>query len=374
MARWFSKRGVAIMFKFLITIQPLGFMYGSAGAFLSPENLVGRSGAKFPPDAATLSGLFFSANKDQQFAPHKELKEKLYVAGPFWSFIDAEEDFYVPLPRHKIISKDNYDQWIIKDYKWHLQSEDEDLVQEEDRKKDESEFRWLRIDYWYDTPEKIYSDRKAVFPSVAEKCWDYVSMLHPKMEKDERHVLHEKGLFLENAIQMREDTCLVYLSTYALESGWYQFGGEGHMVEVKSIELNDNSPIFKRLQDPIKKSFALITPGVWGSNQLSSRYPTQQGFAKDNHKIALLTDKTVPYRYRIGHGEKTEKQHDFRNRDPGRLSRGRYAVPSGSVYVLREPLNKPWHDFPIEWFPEKGLLQKFGCGLCLPVHIQGVDE
>ena len=51
------------MFKYLISINPLGFMYGSAGAFLSPENLVGRSGAKFPPEAATLSGLIFSINK-----------------------------------------------------------------------------------------------------------------------------------------------------------------------------------------------------------------------------------------------------------------------------------------------------------------------
>jgi len=50
------------MFKYLISISPLGLMYGSAGAFLSPENLVGRSGAKFPPDAATLSGLMFSIN------------------------------------------------------------------------------------------------------------------------------------------------------------------------------------------------------------------------------------------------------------------------------------------------------------------------
>lgn len=55
------------MFKYLITIHPLGLMYGSSGGFLSPENLVGRSREKFPPDAATLSGLFFSANKVNPF-------------------------------------------------------------------------------------------------------------------------------------------------------------------------------------------------------------------------------------------------------------------------------------------------------------------
>jgi len=221
-------------------------------------------------------------------------------------------------------------------------------------------------------PWTIYGDRTAEYPSVAENCWIQIPVLHPQLKKDERHVLPEDGLFLENAVQMKEDTCLVYLSTYALEDGWYQFGGEGHMVEVKSIPLADH--ILSRLQERIQNSFALITPGVWGSNQLSTRYPKQAGFAENNNKIALLTDKAVPYRYRIGYGDEPEKQQDFRKRDPGRLSRGRYAVPSGSVYVIREPLNEPWWDFPKEWFPEKGLLQKFGCGLCLPVHIEGVDD
>ncbi len=361
------------MFKFLITIRPLGFMYGSAGAFLSPENLVGRSGAKFPPDAATLSGLFFSMNKDQQIASHNELREKLFVAGPFWAFVDAEEDFYVPLPRHKLIGKETYDEWIIKDYKWCLKSEADNSTRDEDQRTEESEYRWLRIDYWDESAETIHHDRKATYPSVAEKCWEYVPVLHPQMKKDERHVLKEKGLFLENAVQMKEDTCLVYLSTYPLKSGcWYQFGGEGHIVEVTSIELNDDSRILKRLQAPIQKSFALITPGVWGSNQLSYRYPKQQGFARDNNKIALLTERAVSYRYRIGYGE--DKQEAFRKRDPGRLSRGRYAVPSGSVYVLPEVMNRSWWDFPLEWFPEKGLLKKLGGGLCLPVQIEGVDQ
>lgn len=373
MARWFSQCGMAVMFTFLITIQPLGLMYGSAGAFLSPENLVGRSGAKFPPDAATLSGLLFSSNKKKNFASHKELTEKLRVAGPFWAFVDAEDDFYVPLPRHKVISKDDYDEWTIKNYKWCLKSERSDSDQGKDNKKEESEYRWLRIDYWDESIETIYNDRKDPHGrdlSVSENCWTYVPVLHPQLKKSERHVLPEDGLFLENAVQMKEDTCLVYLSTYSLENGWYQFGGEGHMVEVKSIPLADH--LLTKLQTPIGKSFALITPGAWGSNQLSTRYPKQYGFAEDNNKIMMLTDKAVPYRYRIGYGDK--KTENFRDRDPGRLSRGRYAVPSGSVYVLREPLNKSWWDFPNDWFPEKGLLQKFGCGLCLPIHIEGVNK
>jgi CRISPR-associated protein Cmr3 len=366
---------MAVMFQYLITIQPLGFMYGSAGAFLSPENLVGRSGAKFPPDAATLSGLLFSANKEQKFASHEELTENLFVAGPFWAFLDSEEDFYVPLPRHKVIGKNYYDEWIVEDYQWCLKSKREDSGKEEDKRKEESEYRWLRIDYWDESVEMIYSDRAEKRPSVAENAWKFTPVLHPQLKQDERHVLPEDGLFLENAVQMKDDVCLVYLSTYHLDSGWYQFGGEGHMVEVKSIPLPDH--ILIRLKTPIQKSFALITPGVWGSNQLSYRYPKQSQekfYAKDNNKIMMLTDKAVPYRYRIGYGDKPEKRHEFRNRDPGRLSRGRYAVPSGSVYILPEPLNVSWCNFPKDWFPEKGLLQKFGCGLCLPIQIEGVDE
>lgn len=173
---------------------------------------------------------------------------------------------------------------------------------------------------------------------------------------------------------MKDDTCLVYLSTYPLAKGWYQFGGESHIVEINTIELPEDSPILEHLRTPIKRAFALITPGVWGSNHLSYRYPKPKNhkFAADNNKIKLLTDKAVPYRYRIGYGDK--KKEEFQTRTQGRLSRGRYAVPAGSVYVLPEPLNNIWDDFPLEWFPEEGLLKKFGCGLCLPVKIEGVDD
>lgn len=381
------------MFKYLITVQPLGLMYGSAGAFLSPENLVGRSGSKFPPDAATLSGLFFSANKDQQFANHEELRDKLYVAGPFWSIVGNEEYFYVPLPRHKVIKENSSDKWLIKSHKWCLKSkvdgqENGNEKQRDDRDEDESEYHWLKIDYWDDEPEDIREAQTDNPPSVAAPCWEYVSILHPHLKKNQRHVLPEDGLFLENAVQMKEDTCLVYLSTYPLAKGWYQFGGESHMVEIKTIELTEDSPILEKLRTPIKRAFALITPGVWGSNYLSYRYPKpkQHKFAADNNKVKLLTDKAVPYRYRIGYGDK--KKEEFRTRTQGRLSRGRYAVPVGSVYVLPEPLNRTWccyseesqesqeHEattFPKEWFPEKGLLKKFGCGLCLPIEIEGVD-
>lgn len=92
----------------------------------------------------------------------------------------------------------------------------------------------------------------------------------------------------------------------------------------------------------------------------------------------MLTDKPVPYRYRIGQSrQEHEKNFDpaYDSSKTGRLSRGRYAVPPGSVYVFREPLNRTWWDFPNEWFPKEGFpLKHLGCGLCLPVKIKGLPN
>ena len=62
----------------LIVIRPLGLLYGSAGKFLSPENLVGRSGISFPPSAATVSGIFAHQLNDE---PDK--LNNLQLAGTF---------------------------------------------------------------------------------------------------------------------------------------------------------------------------------------------------------------------------------------------------------------------------------------------------
>lgn len=140
------------MFKYLIIIRPLGFLYGSAGAFLSPENLVGRSGEKFPPSAATLSGLFFGANKTrtdisqaEQDEEHRDLKENLYVAGAFWSKSGQEQNFYVPIPWHYIIGKDQEkDEWVLDEKgDWQRQRQ-----YKEDEDKLEPAFTWQTINSW----------------------------------------------------------------------------------------------------------------------------------------------------------------------------------------------------------------------------------
>lgn len=328
------------MFKYLITIKPLGFLYGSAGGFLSPENLVGRSRAKFPPDSATLSGLFFSANKNLAMNSQENLRDNLHIAGAFWAKENSPQFFYVPIPWTKIIDENNSDEWEINEDKWSRKNPDLDLT---------PEYSWLKINQWNQSAQLI-KDNKA----VEKNPWQFVPMLHPTMKKEERHT-EEGGLFLENAVQMDDDACLIYLSTHELPDGWYRFGGENHLVEIKTIPIDDNNPILKLLQQPINKAFALITSAVWGSNRLSRRYPEADSFPKVDK---LLTDRAIPYRYRAG----------------GKMGRGRYGVSAGSVYVLSEPINKSWWEWQDDWFPNEGYsLKRLGSGLCLPLNINGVN-
>ena len=327
------------MFQYLISINPLGFMYGSAGAFLSPENLVGRSGAKFPPDAATLAGLMFSINKINKEYSQEKLRDNLYVTGPFWAKSNNKQNFFVPIPWHKIISKKGFGEWKIENDEWKL---------EKNIDKPETDYRWQTITSWKTAAQELNKPDK-----IADNPWKFVSFLHPKIQTNQRCTEDSDGLFLENSVQIPDDVCLVYLSTYPIDNGWYRFGGENHIVEISCDKINQRT--VDTLNQPIGKSFALITPGVWGSNRISHRQPQHDTFPET---MQMLTDKPVPYRYR----------------SEGTLGRGRYAVPAGSVYVLKEPINKSWWEWDETWFPKEGYsLKKVGCGLCLPVKIEGVN-
>ncbi len=340
------------MFKYIISITPLGSMYGSSGAFLSPENLVGRSGTKFPPEAATLSGLILSANKikhqsqpkEVQSKKQEELRNNLYVAGPFWAEIENKQDFYVPIPWNKIISNQGVNEWIFRDGKWQRENQELD-------EKLKPDYQWQKISAW-GLPAPVLKANKV----VAEHPWKFVPMLHPSLQSNQRCVKQNDGLFLENSVQFPEDICLIYLSTSPLEKGWYRFGGENHIVEVDYAEIT-RKKVLNLLNQNIERTFALISPGIWGSTRYSYRYPQKDFF--QNQKIQMLTDKPIPYRYRA----------------KGRLGRGRYAVPPGSVYVLETPISKSWWNWDEDWFPDEGIsLQKVGCGFCLPINIKGVTE
>ena len=77
----------------------------------------------------------------------------------------------------------------------------------------------------------------------------------------------------------------------------------------------------------------------------------------------LLTERPIPFRYRLGN------HPNHQPHQPKLLSRGRYAVPAGTVYVLQQSLDKAWQDWDISWFPREGpSLQRWGCGLALPLN------
>lgn len=351
-------------FKYLIVIEPLGLLYASAGRFLSPENLVGRSGTSFPPSAATVSGIFAATLKNDAI-------QNLYLAGPFWGKtkdVNAEQNFYVPTPltylvkdgqiRHKL-------SWSFSKKGW--------LDEKGEAPNDKFESgTWLAIADWEN-------------PTQVEKSpWKFCPHLHPRLALDERRVVSQEeteeaqgSLFLENAVQMRSNTCLVYLSTHPLEPGWYRFGGEGHLVEINCLELNEQH--IKRFQQELQNQFALITPAVWGSNRLSYREPInltkgkhqndeQENSDSSNQFVwsveTLYTGRSIPFRYRLGNHHNAKPN----SRQPKLLSRGRYAVPAGTVYILEEPLDKSWQEWDEAWFPKEGpSLKRWGCGLALPL-------
>ena len=365
-------------FKYLITIEPLGLLYGSAGRFLSPENLVGRSGTHFPPTAATLSGLFAVT-----YGKTWMHQDDFYLAGPFWAqtaeLNSEQQNFYVPTPKTYLVK----DGKIRHQLNWKIHADSQEhrwLNQQGESPAGKFESgTWLPIHQWHHPQD------------VQENPWTFLPHLHPRLQEEQRRVAVDSdlgSLFLENAIQLHPDVCLVYLCTHELNSGWYRFGGEGHMVDVISRELTDPL-VTALLHRPVGDYFSLITAAVWGSNRLSYRSPQRlpQTQAPREHQVpnsgqgdpqtpsvwdieALMTERPHPFRYRLGK-RKSDPDGSIdqdQKHSPGLLSRGRYAVPAGSVYRLKHAIEKPWHAWDVSWFPREGpSLKRWGCGLALPL-------
>ncbi len=336
----------------IIAVEPLGLLYGSAGRFLSPENLVGRSGTSFPPSAATVSGLFAAHYGNSNV-------QTLQVAGPFWGLTPEithsdNQTFYVPTPLNYLV-EDKPAKSIKDTLYWH--SEDSNFPNQWLNHKNKNpvgkylSHTWLSIADWANPT------------TVQAGPWKFVPHLHPRLAHSQRRVAlvktaeeneenNQGSLFLENAVQLHPDTCLVYLSNIELPDGWYRFGGEGHMVSITTHKLSEQRQ--QQLNQPVGRTFALIVPAVWGSNRFSYRCPQ----AWDSNIETIFTKRGNPFRYRLG-GPSGQ---------PKRLSRGRYAVPTGSIYVLKTALDQPWHDWEEQWFPKEGpYLNRWGCGLALPL-------
>jgi CRISPR-associated protein Cmr3 len=346
------------MLNYLITIEPLGLLYGSAGAFLSPENLVGRSGAKFPPSAATLSGLIAAAHSEQN-----EQFRSLRLAGPFWAFADQPQQFFVPTPFNHLTQLGAKSQGVHQGTVEHRMAWQPDAAYDRwvtaDGRSPIGKFAketWLSIADWQQASEQ----------TVYGNPWEFVPHLHPRLRADERRVwtdaeADQGSLFLENAVQMVPDTCLVYLSSLEIEPGWYRFGGEGHLVDVNCVALADTTQ--KLLRAPLGRAFTLITPAVWGSNRFSYRYPE----AWNGHVQTMLTERPTPFRYRLGNRKNQSGEDNHQPGQPKLLSRGRYAVPAGTVYVLDRE-QPPWQEWADALFPQEGpYLNRWGCGLALPL-------
>jgi CRISPR-associated protein Cmr3 len=374
----------------IITISPLGMLYGSSGPFLSPENLVGRSGDRFPPSSTTVAGLYGAT----QWQGIDSLND-LYIVGPFWAKRDAVQKFYVPTPLNFRVKHDaNSDRYHIEerwqwneDQGWHLSPKS--ATQE----KKAASNTWVSIEHWSQLQNSSSTTTLNIPVATTKDIWKYHPHLHPRLEEDQRRVsivpketpesdlpAQPGSLFLENGVQLNPDYCLIYLSSRKLEDGWYRFGGEGHLAEVECHPITDSN-LQTLLSQPVGQCFSLITPAVWGTQRLSYRFPVPSGDRSTQpqqtlHTIpthiqstqetpissfwnltALMTERSVPFRFRLG-GEPGKTK---------RLSRGRYGVPAGTVYQLAESLGS-WQDWQKDWFPQEGYSYKhWGCGFALPL-------
>lgn len=365
-------------FEYAIAIKPLGLLYGSSGGFLSPENLVGRSGTKFPPDATTISGVYAAhyGNKSPKL-------ESLQLAGNFWSYWGQEQRFYVPTPFNCLVEEDEIVEILkLQEGKWRLPNG------EPKPSKKYISHSWLALSQWHqleNIQDNYPVDEQGNKIKVKSDPWKALPHLHPRLEDEQRTVkqdvnTNQGSLFLENAIQLENDVCLIYLANIPLPNGWYRFGGEGHMVEIESHPLN--TELLNLLDEPVGDSFALISPGVWGTNRLSYRVPVTHQKQDDNSYKAepvwtvkdSISDRPNPFRYRLGKKKKIDKSEEenpsVKDHLPKLLSRGRYAVPPGSVYVLEEKLPS-WYQWNQSWFPKEGYsLKRWGCSLALPLVVQ----
>lgn len=395
-------------FSHLVIIQPLGLLYGSAGRFLSPENLVGRSGSSFPPSAATLSGIFAAELGGDNI-------KSLQLAGPFWAWSRNPQNFYVPAPLNCLVKKQKIQhqiawypqckeqckgckerckgQWLAPFRLWQNNQEKLvglDLWKTPPNDKFEKQ-NWLPIRHWKrlihkkDKERKIFQghlpQEESCFPTlkVESAPWKFVPHLHPRLQEEQRRVVNpederERGsLFLENAVHLNPDACLIYLSNTPIPDGWYNFGGEGHLVDLQCQEICPT--IASLLEEDLGHSFALITPAVWGSNRHSYREPMVQKDREKNSEWVpawecetLLTERPFPFRYRLGNPKKEGSEEKLDSKEK-LLSRGRYALPAGTVYVLKEPLKSYWQEWDENWFPKEGFyfFKRWGCGLALPL-------
>jgi CRISPR-associated protein Cmr3 len=352
-------------FAHLILLEPLGLLYGSLGRLLSPQALTGRASEHFPPDSPALSGLLASRLDRRQVWD-------LHTAGPFW--LDPTEGLMLPAPL-TLLQETGGDSGRYSERRLEWKANEADLIPSGWRPSDGDALPrkapsggWIALKDWAlvgQPGEKI---------TIHDNPWRAVPHLHPRLQDDQRisagAAEGEGSLFLEYGVSLRSDVALAYLSSHAIESGVYRFGGEGHLVQLRSQPIP--SLLQTLLSQPLSAPFALITPGVWGGPKLSLREPIDTTvpngkFPWHRHGQApgILTDKPRPWRHRLGVGSPKPGEPEGRRR----LSRGRWAVPAGSCYQLSGDPLEPWSQWHESWFPKEGFcFKQLGTALALPVH------
>ena len=353
----------AIPFQHLVLLEPLGLLYGSSGRLLSPQALTGRAAEHFPPDSPALAGLLAG-----QLEPGTLCD--LFTAGPFW-FDSTSDQLMLPAPLTLLQDRETDQRRSSKQrLAWQQGNGELDPAgwtptdgKVPPRKAPTG--GWVALADW----PKLSKDEPV---SIHENPWEPVPHLHPKLRDDERVSAGDGALFLEYGISLKPGVCLAYLSSHQVPDGVYRFGGEGHLVELRSRGLP--AELLHLLQLTLTPPFALITPGLWGGPKLSLRWPLDTSsrhgvhpWHQNGQAPGILTDKPRPWRHRLGAGRNSAAGMPAGRR---RLSRGRWAVPAGTCYqVPGDPL-PPWADWPERWFPREGFsFRQLGTALALPLKV-----
>ncbi|MCY7273939.1 MAG: hypothetical protein LH702_09345, partial [Phormidesmis sp. CAN_BIN44] len=167
-------------------------LYGSSGRFLSPENLVGRSGMSFSPSAATVSGLFASA-----LGGNAIQTDDFCISGPFWAQSDSPKNFYVPTPFNCLVKRQKIQQvmsWYSgKCTLWHDEAQQE-VGWEEGAWGVRSNNRWhippndkfergswVAIADW----KAIQTTNPSKLPKIRSVPWKPLPHLHPRLKEGE---------------------------------------------------------------------------------------------------------------------------------------------------------------------------------------------
>lgn len=354
-------------FHYLLLIEPVGLLYGSSGRLLSPEALTGHASVNFPPDSPAIAGLLASQLSRADV-------ENLFTAGPFW--LSSSGDLMVPAPmvliqegggptgrvcRHRLKWQGDGSHQGISGW-WH--------EAKANQMGKSPSGGWIRLKDW---PHPSNPEAVEAVIAIHDDPWRAVPHLHPRLRDDERVSAGKGALFLEYGIALQPSVRLAYLSSHRVPDGLVRFGGEGHLAEMTVRPIP--SLLASLLDQPLQAPFALLTPGVWGGPKLSIREPIDTTIPRghfpwrhEGKPPGILTERPRPWRYRLGAGSRDPSSSAGERPAKRRLSRGRWAVPSGSCYqVAGEPL-QPWAEWPKEWFPREGFsFKQLGTALSLPI-------